>query len=286
MGFRVGQTMGKAKNEDADPSVAVVQPIRAFVQSMLSVAFMLVSSVVMHDWWDKQMPLPDTMDSSMADSRFVGWLLLAYLASLFAARVWEAGFHNCYEMLWACNIAMLLAGVAVLTDRPRLAGASYIMISLDQMLWWVECTVAVWRGADHPKRWLIGVAKYLDRPETTRVKFWTAWHHLWFSPLMLWALRGHGYVPPASYPLQVAIMTLLGCMSRFLTPYEIMEPRLGYVVYLNINLSHKFWKDIHVDWAHWYDDYPAYVYLAWVNFLMNVVNGLTFTVVEFMVDFI
>ena len=57
---------------------------------------------------------------------------------------------------------------------------------------------------------VIGVAKYLDDPYTTRMKFWTAWHHLWFFPLVLWALRDHGYVPPGSYPLQVVLMTVLG----------------------------------------------------------------------------
>ena len=28
------------------------------------------------------------------------------------------GWHNMYEMLWACNVAMVLAGYGILTDRP------------------------------------------------------------------------------------------------------------------------------------------------------------------------
>lgn len=92
-----------------------------------------------------------------------------------------------------------------------------------------------------------GVAKYLDAPETTRMKFWTAWHHLWFFPLIIYTLKGHGYVPVGSYPFQVVLMTVLGITSRLLTPYQVYEPKISatHVVYLNINLSHKFWKDIH-----------------------------------------
>lgn len=92
-----------------------------------------------------------------------------------------------------------------------------------------------------------GVAKYLDAPETTRMKFWTAWHHLWFFPLILYTLKDHGYVPVGSYFFQVVLMTLLGITSRILTPYQVYEPKISaaHVVYLNINLSHKFWKDIH-----------------------------------------
>lgn len=150
------------------------------------------------------------------------------------------------------------------------------------------------------------VAKYLDAPETTRAKFWTAWHHLWFSPLILWALRNHGFVPSGSYPLQVVLMTMLGAVSRALTPYQVYEPKLGpnHVVYLNINLSHKFWRDIHTrnwgtvdrlfasrcgehngvvgvggcrdDFAHIYDNAPglagAIRYLLWTNLILNIVN--------------
>ena len=36
-----------------------------------------------------------------------------------------------------------------------------------------------------------GVAKYLDDPATTRMKFWTAWHHLWFFPLIIYTLKNH-----------------------------------------------------------------------------------------------
>ena len=121
------------------------------------------------------------------------------------------------------------------------------MISLDQTLWWIEIIFRLIRGRDHPKRWVLGVAKYLDAPETTRAKFWTAWHHLWFMPLLLWTMSGHGYVPAGSYLMQVALMTVLGMMSRVLTPYQVYEPHISktHVVYLNINLSHRFWKDIH-----------------------------------------
>lgn len=148
------------------------------------------------------------------------------------------------------------------------------MVSLDQTLWYIEIAFRLYRGKQHPRPWVLvrlspsvwnlsgtfscvrcvcararvqGVAKYLDAPETTRMKFWTAWHHLWFFPLVVYTLKDHGYVPVGSYPMQIVLMTLLGIASRALTPYQVYEPKISstHVVYLNINMCHKFWKDIH-----------------------------------------
>jgi hypothetical protein len=55
------------------------------------------------------------MSSDMSHARWIGCLLLSYLAFLCVTRVWEAGFHNCYEMLWACNIALLCAGIGAIS---------------------------------------------------------------------------------------------------------------------------------------------------------------------------
>ena len=287
------------------------------------------SAVAMHDYVATAWPLPKGMVESMEASRAFGWPLAGYLLLLFAGRVWDSGYHNCYEMLWACNVAMACASVGVLTDRPRLVGAGWVMISLDQLLWYADILSRAIRGAEHPKRWIIGVAKYLDAPETSVVKWWTAWHHLWFSPLCLYMLRFHGYVPPQSYLLNLGIMSVLGAVSRVATPYQCIEPALpeghagvrghheagqgGMRVYLvspstnpspvmanvvgracpvvflwfaddeaalwlalspwlasvlahlsvlqNINLSHKFWKDIRIDFAHRYDESNALLYL-------------------------
>lgn len=37
---------------------------------------------------------------------------------LMGGALWAQGWHNMYEMLWACNIAMVLAGYGIITDRP------------------------------------------------------------------------------------------------------------------------------------------------------------------------
>jgi hypothetical protein len=221
---------------DAGDVVEELRPGHALFAMVLGYAITFTAAVGLNDYLAVVAPLPPQIGTDLSAVAWVGWFLLVYVAFVFTARIVDAGLHNLYEMLWACNVAMVLGGVGLVSDRPRLVGAAWIMVSLDQTLWWIEVSMRVYRGANHPKRWVsqsagpstpamiwvcsrlgltpcgqvIGVAKYLDDPYTTRMKFWTAWHHLWFFPLVLWALRDHGYVPPGSYPLQVVLMTVLG----------------------------------------------------------------------------
>jgi hypothetical protein len=159
----------------------------------------------------------------MEEMHNIGWFILAYVTFLLVGRVADAvrtvaerlfgvaglpflqaavracgltgaavqGWHNMYEMLWACNVAMVLAGYGIVTDRPSettlsiralsrppthllfyckripdlsgwsaglaagLVGATWVMISLDQTLWYIEIACRLYRGKNHPRPWII-----------------------------------------------------------------------------------------------------------------------------------
>ena len=58
---------------------------------------------------------------------------------------------------------------------------------VDQSSWYVDCISYL-----IIKKWIIGVGTYLTKPETTVVRFITAWHHIWFIPVCLYLLQNTG----------------------------------------------------------------------------------------------
>ena len=58
------------------------------------------------------------------------------------------------------------------------------MISVDQVLWYVDLI-----GYVFTKKFVIGVAKYITWPETTKLRLMTSSHHLWFIPLLIITIK-------------------------------------------------------------------------------------------------
>lgn len=86
----------------------------------------------------------------------VGTFLLAYYVLLFTFRITESGSYIIYDTCWACNISLLVAAYAYITDRPSLATAVLINISIDQFMWYIDVA-----GYLFTRKWPIGVASYL-----------------------------------------------------------------------------------------------------------------------------
>ena len=61
----------------------------------------------------------------------MGYFLLAYIAVVMVVRLPSGGGPIVvYEMLWGCNVALVLAGVGMVTGRPLLVAAAMISISI------------------------------------------------------------------------------------------------------------------------------------------------------------
>lgn len=107
----------------------------------------------------------------------------------------------------------------------------------------------------------IGVTKYLFWPGTTWASRVTSTHHFWTVPLVMWA--SGGALEWRALPLSFIIVAINVLLSHWMTPHSIMFPKedLGGngdghdcrggltkkdVLYLNLNLAHELWTDLHI----------------------------------------
>ena len=58
-----------------------------------------------------------------------------------------------YDMIWACNLAMLLAIVGIYKNNFNILSSSMILISIDQVLWYIDLL-----GYLLTKKFFIGVS--------------------------------------------------------------------------------------------------------------------------------
>jgi hypothetical protein len=78
---------------------------------------------------------------------------------MMTSRYIENGSVAIYEFLWACNQALLLGAVAMIVQDSHLLRASIVIVSIDQLLWYVDLIGYVIKG-----KFIIGVAKYIIWP--------------------------------------------------------------------------------------------------------------------------
>lgn len=166
---------------------------------------------------------------------------------------------------------MLLSSIGMFLDLPLFTGMSCAMVAVDQLCWYVDISGYIFSGF---KKFPIGVAAYLSWPTTSMSKRITAFHHLWFLPVMLYTLSWK--LPEYSILLSAIVGTTLCAMSRFITPFHCLLPKKPgqkehSVLYLNINTSYAFWKDIKVGFMHVCDFKAPYIY---VPFVMSIGNLL------------
>lgn len=208
------------------------------------------------------------------NTSFLHRFLAFYYCFLLLSRWAESDSHVLYEQLWGCNTAMMLSAIGMMCNIPLFTGLSCALVSVDQMCWYIDILVWILTGF---KKFPIGVAGYLVWPTTSTMKRITAAHHLWFLPVMVHTL---GYRLPAdSFVLAALIGTSLCTMSRFTTPFHCLLPlKAGEttprVLYLNINASYAFWKDVKFRVLHVCNHMSPIIYIPYVmaigNFLLNL----------------
>ena len=193
----------------------------------------------------------------LAAHAYLGYGLLAYHLTMVLARAVIKGPEELYNQLWACNTGMALATAGMCLHRPVLVGAAVGVVAIDQVLWYFDVLLKLTTG-----KYAIGVARYLDWPETPFVQKVFSWHHLWFLPVCTYYLRATGPgMPPGALRLAVLGVFSMTLLSRWLTPRR-----------LNINMCFEFWKDIKIAPLHVCDGAPFYVYVPWILVVFNAIN--------------
>ena len=86
-----------------------------------------------------------------------------------------------YQFIWACNQCLLIGGFAMITRNSNLLRTTVIVISLDQILWFIDIG-----GYLIFRKFYVGVAKYIIWEETSKMRLLTTFHHIFYIPLVLW----------------------------------------------------------------------------------------------------
>ena len=202
---------------------------------ILAMSAIVVASVASHDVIFGR---PDRIDEENLEERLLSnyrqkaaLVLYCYVTTMATFRLPVLGFPRlCYEMLWSCNTSMILAAVGLGSNRPHLVAAAAISVAIDQLMWYVDLI-----GYIITRKWPIGVAKYLARPETTWVRKLSSAHHIFFLPLCLFFVgfpAQHLSQPRTElldylrdfrddFTLMLVVMTVTAILSRFVTPYHL-----------------------------------------------------------------
>jgi len=205
-----------------------------------------------------------------------GFFLLAYWIVMLGSRLTTQQSRAFYDMLWACNISILLAIYGLAKNSSLLIGTSLVTIACDQLLWYADILSYLIFG-----KFYIGVAAYLIWPETTITTKLTSTHHLWFIPLLVSILKKSGGLKTASYKISVVLTMILSFLSRVMLPKTLPGAEGKHDTYMNMNLSWELWKDVKVGFIHKFlKDESAVKTLTTNQFLWNGLNYSAFLLLK------
>ncbi|CAD8056729.1 unnamed protein product [Paramecium sonneborni] len=190
-----------------------------------------------------------------------------YVMLIIFARFGQAKFTIFYELMWACNLSLFSSAYAFWKNKPLILAASMILVSIDQVLWYVDLLAFFLF-----KTWPIGVAKYLTWPSTTKLRLLTSFHHIFYLPICLYFLRNQKGIPITAWQISIGMGSILTIVSRLLTPKSILLKGQKEEIYLNLNLSRQLWKDIPFKILTIADDKPWYIALPFSSLMWNSGN--------------
>jgi len=235
--------------------------------------------------------------------------LMSYIVfAVVLFRMLDGHVDVAYEIMWGCNVGMILASWGLLQRRTALVGTAVALVCLDQVLWYFDIA---WRLLSPKKSWPIGVAAYLEDPMVAWLKKLTCVHHLFFLPVCFWALWGK-CVPFCCWFMEVLLAFLLAFYCRYTTTKWVARDRpeptsrapgheghqhndagvghnvLGHKddpkrLYCNVNMSHGMWRDVKIKWLHRFNDSSAVVYLPFLTASLNIAVLPLFIVIRFLI---
>ena len=140
------------------------------------------------------------------------------------------------------------------------------------------------------RKFIIGVAKYIIWPETSKLRLATTFHHLWFMPLCLWEISPS--IPYSGFNRDVYLYACLLCLGlaligRISTPKEITISKkikeddkiVTKTIYMNINLSWELWKDLKIGVLEYlYRVVPPQFVVLVLSFFWNIGNFVGFLI--------
>ncbi|CAH0481725.1 unnamed protein product [Peronospora belbahrii] len=193
-----------------------------------------------------------------------------YVFMMVISRFYEHGTYVLYEMLWACNVSLVLVFMALLFSKPFLVGIAMVTVSGDHLLWYIDTLSFVLHG-----KFVTGAMKYLTYPENRSFsKTFFATHHLWFLPVCFYITAAHNGMHSSSFVGSCILTSFLAAFCRAFTPFTVQVPGNEHIIYLNVNGGYAFWKDINIPLLHLVNHHHPALYIPFLAIVGNLVaNG-------------
>jgi len=208
-------------------------------------------------------------------SRVVGVLLVIYVVKFCSVHSEVKGgemSHGVYDLLWLCNLSVVLAAGGMLIQSHLLIGTSIACVAFSHLSWTFD--MFYWLVFD---TFQIGRAYYLDDKDFDDL-WWTTLHQLWFIPLCFLILYVDYYplgIKAKCWVYSVAINTVITMLAFFrfqsLSDGTQMEPISDF------GTGHEFWKPSQKDIVHQFDNAVWPIFLTWRLLVESVLlNGSCF----------
>lgn len=251
----------------------------AFIVAVVST---ICLSAILASWFEGAYPdLADPLVNSFpawAESKAVP-LLFGYMLLMMATRVKQNGAISLYEMVWACNQAIIMMICGILKKSPIIIGASMVMISIDQCLWYLDII-----GFALFRKFPVGVAQYITWPSTTKLRLMTSTHHIWFIPLLIAVLKDTTQLSHPTFFMSFIMTLFQSILGRVLAPRYIKKKGCSDI-YMNINLAYELWKDVKIKALSRYDNASGYKAVPFGNLVWNAGNYIFFLLLQLIMHF-
>lgn len=285
---------GSSSRADRSRVAVITNTWQSFIRAITITSFGICTAVCLAIWMDDWIhPKNDDhreVVPSFLPFKIAQYGLSIYVSGLIIFRYLYHGVYCIYEMLWGCNVALVLAISGLYCSRPFLLALALAIVSADQMCWYVDILSYIFY-----RKCPVGVLKYLTYPENQSIpKRVFASHHLFFMPLCLYLIqrlspRGvlvalqDGWIFPSS----CIITGFLASYCRIFTPFQVRpsghtkERHARDLIYLNINGAFEFWRDIPIDFLHAFNHASPWIYLPFLATVGNVTtNGLAYSILR------
>ena len=203
-------------------------------------------------------------------------VFLVHWASLASIRPFMYGAAGVFDVLWYCNVSLLLSTIACLASIPALMAATVCSLFVVHLGFTIDVLMYGMKGDV-----VAGVfgTDLITHQDSNLLDYYTTSHHVWYMPVCLWWLREVDYKwdYDALY-MSIIIAVVLLTVTRLLTPKQI-EGKL-----LNINIVYdppvpglKKWFENNLK-----EPWRSIVYVAILIVMMSMVSALTFCCLRYM----
>jgi len=202
-------------------------------------------------------------------SFFFGVVIVLYLTLFSILRVQYEGAEGLNDLLWICNLALILGATGMIFQNTLFIGISMACVAFSHISFSYD--LVFWTLFD---QFPMGRATFLEEPEFQDL-WWTTLHQVWYLPLcftILYIDYEHEGIQLVYWIHTTIINFAMGAIGR-ISHFRMHDNK---IVYHHLSTGHEFWKETDT-LIHRYDSSSWLVYLVWIFLLESLfLNGICF----------